>query len=383
MNPLDEIQSVREHPPHYVHVNPANLNWQWNHGAGGLPISQGSYVRVNPAFFQQNLPTCDASNPKRIIVNPKFFPQVQHEKTSNLPSTHLENVSKSHVLKVQNAHPSNVNDIELVQPVKKQPGSKPAVNQHHVNVRSTEKLKGYSKPSPIRHPGDRSKLTKFNFTNTPLKSKYKWKKTESPLKNAVAVKHAFKLVRVTPVLKATRESTFPSRQNSFKFLTPPKLTSTPIETQRTNSRFKLDNRTKNKKKSTKYSNPRTSLAKILLNKYKLIQNKCWKPSHLSFVKFGANRSVNRGFTNFKSPLNKPIVLRNSKFVLTQQQMLKKNKTNKKKVKSPKKKARSRYYDDASCPKPEEETFEDVEITAKPSGPKIRTPLGALPSFITL
>jgi hypothetical protein len=55
----------------------------------------------------------------------------------------------------------------------------------------------------------------------------------------------------------------------------------------------------------------------------------------------------------------------------------------KKTKTTKCKTQKRYYDDEA--KPDDEVLDDVdvEIAEKPSGPKNRTPIGALPSFITL
>jgi hypothetical protein len=57
----------------------------------------------------------------------------------------------------------------------------------------------------------------------------------------------------------------------------------------------------------------------------------------------------------------------------------------KKTKTTKSKTRKRYYDDEAKAKPDDEVLDDVdvEIAEKPSGPKNRTPIGALPSFITL
>lgn len=400
MNPNNPQNVIGNYPPHYFHVNPASLNWQWNQVVPGPPAVRGNFVHVNPAFFQPNvLPPPELPNPKRIIVNPKFFPHVQSEKNIGIPLNCQEVYHAERVVLVQNDEISSMDRQAVQQKVK---ASKQPIST--LNMQNSEQIaqQQQTKPSPIRHLADRRKLTKFNFINNSVKSKYQWRKMESPLKT-IAIKHAYKLVRKSAVKSPKIINRFTQRgqHHIFKTLTPPKLTSTPIEKQPpANSRFKLDNRVaKTKKKANKIASPRTSLPKILQSKYRLIRNKCWKSNSLTLGKLGSNHSivsrsvinrsiatrfvVNRSFTNFKSPLCTPSAHHGSKL----QRLAVINKSNKsiKKTKTSKKKAQKRYYDEETKAKPDEEVLDDVdvEIVEKPSGPKTRTPIGVLPSFITL
>ncbi len=370
--------------PHYPHVNPVNLHWnlQWNQAKPGASTVRGNVVHVNPAFFQPKLTSLNGmSNPQKIIVNPKFFPHVQNETT---PSTGLLSPTQD-VLYAERIPPFQINHVSNLKSNKiTNPQKSKATSQTILNVEKPRQVLLHNmKPSPIRHVGDRSKLTKLHFISNPSRSKYKWRKIDSPLKS-VTIKHAYKLVRKASVAKSpkiTNMLTLRAQHDIFMMLTPPKLTSTPIETQPSNSRFKLDNRVRNKKKAIKNSSSRSLLPKILHNKYQFIRNKCLKSNNLNLAKFAINRSVNRSFTNFKSPLCRPLLHHSSRL----QRMVNAVKPNRsiKKTKSTKNKTRKRYYDGEAKAKLDDEVLDDIEIAEKPSGPKIRTPLGALPSFITL
>lgn len=393
MNPNNPQHFMGNYPPHYFHVNPASLNWQWNQVMPGPAAVRGNFVHVNPAFFQPNMaPPPELANPKRIIVNPKFFPHVQPENNTGISSTSQEVKNLERVPIVLKDQSLILNRAVFQQEVKENKQPLMTLKSHNSQQIAQQ---CNTKPSPIRHIAERRKLTKLNFINHPIRSKYKWRKMESPLK-ATAIKHAYKLVRKS-VVKSPKLASFSTNRtyHALRLLTPPKFTSTPTETQPpANSRFKLDNRvTKSKKKANRSSSPRMSIPKILQNKYRLIRNKCWKSNNLTLTKSGINRSivnhrsivsrsvVNRSFTNFKSPLCRPIVHHNSRL----QRLAVVVKPNKsiKKTKTTKCKTRKRYYDDEA--KPDDEVLDDVdvEIAEKPSGPKNRTPIGALPSFITL
>ena len=392
MNPNNPHWNMSNYPLYFPHMNPATFHWnqnlQWSLPSSsteaaarpGPSAIRGNFVHVNPAFFQPNLPPPnELSNPKRIIVNPKFFPHIQNEMTTPVSTTQdILNVER--IPLAQNVQLSNLKTIKMANQPKIKSITQPTSNLKIENKALKSVL--HLKPSPIRpHVGDRSKLTKLNFSNSPGRSKYKWRKMETPLK-AATIKHAYKLVRKAPGTKLPKmASMLTLHAHDFKMLTPPKLTSTPIEAQSSNSRFKLDNRVRNKRKLIKSSSPRASLPKIIHNNYQLIRNKCWKPN-VNLAKFAVNRStVNRSFTNFKSPLCRPLVHRGSRL----QRLVNAVKPNKstKKVKTTKNKTRKRYYDDEAKAKVDDEVLDDTEIAEKPSGPKIRTPLGALPSFITL
>lgn len=395
MNPNNPQHLMGSYPPHYFHVNPASLNWQWNQAMPGPSTLRGNFIHVNPAFFQTNVaPPPELLNPKRIIVNPKFFPHVQPERNTGTSSASHEVKNVEIIPAVLRDQAPNLNRVVIQEETKEKKQHIMALNSHN----SQPIAQHHMKPSPIRPISERRKLTKMDFTNQPMRSKYKWRKMESPLK-AIATKHAYKLVRKSVVKspKLASLSTHRAQYHASRLLTPPKFTSTPTETQPPiNSRFKLDNRvTKNKKKATKSSSPRVSLPKVIQNKYRLIRNKCWKSKNLTLTKSGINRSiinhrsvvsrsvVNRSFTNFKSPVCRPMAHHSSRL----QRLAVVIKPNKsiKKTKTTKSKTRKRYYDDEAKAKPDDEVLDDVdvEIAEKPSGPKNRTPIGALPSFITL
>lgn len=370
-------------PPHYTHVNPAKFNLHWNQAqAIGIPAStRGNVVHVNPAFLQSKIPlTNNMPNSNRIIVNPKFFPHVQNEMLNGEQSAVHDNI---------NIKPASLPQIRqtVTGPFKQQVvnSSRPLVSNHKMLM--TQHLTYHAKPSPIKHVSDRNnKLSKLN-TNGHARSKYKWRKTESPLKSTT-IKQKYKLIRLKGAVNKSQKMMGMSNRfrshhhhDPLKMLTPPKLTSTPIETRPVNTRFKLDNRGKSKKK--------VLLPKILQTKYRLIRSKISnKPVHVltTPVKFSANRSiVHRNFSNFKSPLSRPLVHRK---LLRLVNAVKTNKNTTKKTKSsPKKKTRKRYYDDSEQipkAKAEDEVLGcDVEIAEKPVGSKIRAPIGILPSFITL
>lgn len=397
MDSNNQQNVMGNYPPRYFHVNPTSLNWQWNYVVPGPPAVRGHYVHVNPAFFQPNVPPPpELPNRKRIIVNPKFFPHVQPEKNIGIPSNYQEVYRAERIVLVQKDEVPYMDRQAVQEKVKanKQPIST-------LDIHNSEQIaqQQHTKPSPIRHLADRRKLTKFNFTTNPVRSKYKWRKMESPLKT-IAIKHAYKLVRKCVVKSPKLVNRFTQRGQhyAFKTLTPPKLTSTPIEKHSpANSRFKLDNRVlKTKKRTSKIASPRASLPKILQSKYRLIRNKCWKSNSLTLGKFGliVNRSVinrsiasrsvvNRNFTNFKSPLCTPLAHHSSR--LQRLAVISKSNKTVKKTKTSKKKKQKRYYDEETKAKPDEEVLDDVdvEIVEKPSGPKMRTPIGVLPSFITL
>lgn len=383
MNPNDPYHTMGHYPQHYTHVNPAKFNIQWNQPIpASSSLHRGNFIHVNPAFFTPVLaPQIELTNPKRIIVNPKFFPQIQQELVPEI-SPNGPNIVNS------GPNPPTQQDKDLgtnINRITVQPKARPANPVlSHQKVTQTI-LHPYAKPSPIRHASDRKKLTKLGPNSNPLRNKYKWRKIESPLKNTAIVKHAYKLVRKAPVLKSPKLAsllTLRAQNDTLKMFTPPKLTSTPIETRSRNSRFKLDNRSKTRKKTAKGVSPRASFPKALQNKYQMVRNKIWKPSHLTLAKFSVNRSVvNRSFTNFKSPLCRPIV-HHSRKLQRLVDVVKLNKSTKK-TKTARNKTRKRYYDDQAKAKSDDEVLDDVEIGEKPSGPKIRTPIGSLPSFITL
>lgn len=370
-------------PPQYPHVSPANLHWnmQWNQAIPAASTVRGNLVHVNPAFFQPKFTSLnEVPHSKRIIVNPKFFPHVQNETTpAGLSSTTQDVLNAERIPPFQNSQVSNLKSNKITNHQQNK-----ATPQTILNMEKPRQVLLHNmRPSPIRHVGDRTKLTKLHFINNPSRSKYKWRKMESPLKS-VTIRHAYKLVRKASVAKSPKMAnmlTLRAQHDTFKMLTPPKLTSTPVEAQPSNSRFKLDNRARNKKKSIKSSSPRSLLPKILHNKYQLIRNKCLKSNNLNLAKFAINRSVNRSFTNFKSPLCRPLV-QHSKRLQRMVNAVKPNRSSKK-TKSTKNKTRKRYYDEEAKAKLDDEVLDDIEIAEKPSGPKIRTPLGALPSFITL
>jgi len=396
MNPNNMHHLTGNYPPHYFHVNPASLNCQWNQAMPGPSAIRGNFIHVNPAFFQPNMaPPPELPNPKRIIVNPKFFPHVQPERNMWISSTSCEVNNVEIIPAVLRDQAPNLNRVIIQEEAKEKKQPIMALNSHNSQPIAQH---NHMKPSPIRHISERRKLTKMDFINQPIGSKYKWRKMESPSK-ATAIKHAYKLVRKSAVKspKLTSLSTYRAQHHTLRLLTPPKFTSTPTETQPpVNSRFKLDNRvSKNKKKTNKSASPRMSLPKIIQNKYRLIRNKCWKSKNLTLAKSVINRSivnhrsivsrsvVNRSFTNFKSPICRPMAHHSSRL----QRLAVVIKPNKsiKKTKTTKSKTRKRYYDDEAKAKPDDEVLDDVdvEIAEKPSGPKNRTPIGALPSFITL
>lgn len=346
------------------HVNP-NFLRQWNQQFQRPmlpPAFRPNIVHVNPAFFN---PSSDPNlpNPKKIIVNPKFFPQVQQPEAAKVIPT----------------------------------------------TATTEKP--ISKPSPIQAPKsvDSPRFPKLPQRPTSLpKNKYKWKKSESPLKPPTPSKQTrYKLIRKATTVKSPKLSMLLLNKQLFVkpglWLSPPKLASTPIKSpgiiKTTKSRFKLDNR---KKKTVK-----PSLSSPAVVKQPVANNKIWRSK--AVVKWYRNQQppssiiVNRSFTNFKSPLtrshlNPVLPPRGSrklqrlfaaiKPIKSTTVHNKKNKSIDKPNKTKIRKTRKRYYDEeetrSSQPSCKDETLgEEIEIAVKPSGAKERTPLGALPSFITL
>ena len=356
---------------HQVIVNPHfNPNFVRHWTGQGLPAPppvRSNFVHINPAFFPSsnvNHPTNPPPNSSKIIVNPKFFPvvhQQQQEQQTVLPT---QSVAEPKLLTHQN-----------VVPAVKVTSFKPAAV---LNSKTT-----WTKPSPIRLPstGDRSRL-KLNFSNQPqVKSKYKWKKVESP--NKPLSKHAYKLVRKTPLMKPPKLATLllhrPADPLKWR-LTPPKLTSTPVESpviglksykhRSLKSRFKLDNRVGKKKANTKQSTSKL-LPKILQTKYRLVRSK-----------LATRTGVNRTFSNFKSSLSRTNrTLNRLALKPTKSPSKKTSKTTK-----AKKKQRQRYYDEEESKQQSGDTAmldQSVAIGEKPSGRPNRLPLGELPSFITL
>lgn len=387
MNPnQNPSHVVANYPPHYYHVNPAKFNWQWNQ-AQEIPLAtattRSNVVHVNPAFLQPTIPLCSGMpNSNRIIVNPKFFPHVQND----LATAGSSKVSEAQTLKPTPslAPTDHIKSLRNANAMKISPQAK-ANKPHYLNLKMPNHLTSYFS-STIKPVGDRNKISKM--VHSQGKSKYKWRKLESPIKLTATIKQPYRLVRKGLTIKSQKvvnPSNVRLQNESFKNLTPPKFTSTPLGAIPTFTRFKLDNRSKTKKKVFKTStSPRASITKVLQSKYQLVRNKSSKPALLTPVKFTVNRSiVNRSFSNFKSPICRPLVHHGNK-LLRLVNVVKTNKTVKK-IKATKNKTRKRYYDDDEVKaKSDDEVLEgDVEIAEKPTGSKNRAPLGVLPSFITL
>lgn len=364
MNPSNyhlQQQAIPSHPyPANAHVNP-NFIRQWGQQAQYVATTRANVVHVNPAFFQPQPLEVPSTN--KIIINPKFFPQVQPERIV----------------------------VETAPPIA------------HASSKPTLTAAATSKPSPIRPPAaanDRSKLGRLNFAQYPAKNRYRWKKADSPSKMASTTKQTlYKLVRKAPALKSPKLATLlthrPRYSHSSKWLSPPKLTSTPIEStsKGLKSRFKLDNR----KKKLVNRSVNKSLTKIPVKphtpKSHHVRNKSWRPAALAKW-YNQRVATKSNFTNFKSPLSRSphvVLHRNGKLqrlvAAIKPAKVAKKPTTQKATKPSKAKARKRYYDETSSTREELHTTtlndSDIEIAVKPSGSKQRTPLGTLPSFITL
>jgi hypothetical protein len=119
MNPNNPQNLMGNYPPHYFHVNPASLNWQWNQAMPVPSAVRGNLVHVNPAFFQPNMvPPPELPNPKRIIVNPKFFPHVQPEKSTGISSTSPETSNVERISVVLRDQAPILNRVVIQQAVK-------------------------------------------------------------------------------------------------------------------------------------------------------------------------------------------------------------------------------------------------------------------------
>lgn len=363
------------------------------------PAVRGNLVHVNPAFLQQpHAPVVHQGSSNKVLVNPKFFPQVHNANlpatvnpplspapTVKLPKTRVAGEfaptgSKYHFQKPTQAIPNRVVLLSSDHPkqMPKQPQLKFKTKLKLVNVPTSSTASASpSRPAPVNKVQRVTKLSpKAKVFQMNLKNKYKWKKGESPLK-PLLLKNAYKLIRKSPS-KSPRLSLSIKIPpfNGLVVLTPPKLASTPIEKGGVVSRFKLDNRSKEKKKTFKY--PLGAL-KALRSKYKFVKNKHSKPDG-SIVIRASHASVSRSFSNFNS-FNKSLLLNRSKLHRT---LTPKNIKSPKKSKAPGKvKKSNRYYDTVLNGKPEDDVLEDVDIVANSSGPVPRAPLGTLPSFITL
>ena len=338
-----------------AHVNP-NFMRQWSQQA--QYVAPRANVHVNPAFFPPQ--TVEMPSTNKIIVNPRFFPQVQ-------PAEKL------------------VESVPVL-PLK--------IESLTIPVTATCS----NKPSPVRHPvgslvNDRSKLARLNFSHTAVKNRYKWRKVDSPSKSASSTKQTlYKLVRKAPALKSPKLSALLAhrpRYDTSKWLSPPKMTSTPIESpgKGIKSRFRLDNR--KKKMVNKSTNKSTIKATLKSKVNQPARNKCWRPAAMAKWYSHQRSAAKNSFTNFKSPLS-----RSQHIVLPRQGKIQRlvaavkptSKTTKKAAKPAKTKTRKRYYEESGSGLEEANSIlgdDDMEIGVKPANSKKRTPLGILPSFITL
>lgn len=345
------------------HINP-NFMKHWNQQQ---LLVRPNVVHVNPAFIQQScIPQVEPPNTTRVFVNPNFLNQAK-------PNSAV---------------------------VKENPISIPTEIQTTIKQATL-------KPSPIPHYQPAASLLnkrkiemKLHLSPVALKNQYKWKKVENSTKPiSTSIKNSlYKLVRKAPSLKSPKLSTLLTlkpRFSSTKWLSPPKMASTPNESspaKRTTSRFKLDNRKKTKAVKRTPTTP----------KQQTIREKYWRPAAISSKWFLDQRTSfgNRSFTNFKSTVSRPqhrhLVLppRGSRKLQRLVAAVKPVKNSStlvapKKKKTPTKaktKGRKRYYDEEgpSVHQTVEDSIgDDVEIAVKPSGSKKRAPIGDLPSFITL
>lgn len=421
MNP-----NINQHifPSYLPYSNYASYHTTWNHNLFH-PSVRGNLVHVNPAFLQPPPAPVAHPGPNKIIVNPRFFPQVHHSnvqsqavntgKPTSFAAT-TENLTDKFTASTDPNSRSHSREppqrIVLLPSEKAKVSSdqsrfKIKTNLKVVNVPSSSSANFTSKspsqhikaqtpppshakrfvvvhkPSPIRLNNRVVKLSpKLKVLQANLKNKYKWKKGESPLKPLI-LQNAYKIVRKSSPGKSSRLSL--SRKispfNSLMILTPPKLASTPVETESVKSRFKLDNRVNDKKKAVKSGSPRGLLTKILKSKYKIVRNKLFKPNSSAVIR-ASFTSVSRSFTNFTT-FNKSLLNRSK---VHRQVIVKKPvKIPKKSKAATKAKKSNRYYDNDSVlkTKAEEDKHDDVEVVENSSGPTPRAPIGTLPSFITL
>lgn len=313
-------EPVQDYSAHSYPLNAASI-WSWDHQQTALP-PRGNMVHVNPAFYQPPVPVVNPTTTK-VIINPKFFPSIQHEKTVVEPS--------------------------------------PAINVNSVsNSRATQAVveKKPLSAAPVLKP-----ITKYRSLNVNINSrnKYSWKKADTQV---------VKPTTRTPVKSPKISSKH--KYSAVKLMTSPRISSTPLRVF-SNSRFKVDNRLK-KKFASKVVRP--SPAKIVQTKYRLIIKRSLK-CNVARIRNSSNRStVNRSFTNFRTPLKtRSLVVRNMK------------KTNSKAKAPKKKEPKSckRYYNnETQIEETKDDEDDEVEITEKPSSSvKSRKPIGSLPSFITL
>lgn len=313
-------QPVQDYPAYYFPLNAASV-WSWDQPQTAPPL-RGNLVHVNPAFYPPPVPINNPTTTK-VIVNPKFFPSVQNEKTTVRPSPIVSS----------NSVPDS--KLTCVVAEKKLPSTTPvskSIERYHRSV-----------------------------VNVNSRNKYSWKRAD------------------VQVIKPTSRSPVKSPKsfgkhkfNSSKLTSGPRLSSTPLRPF-SNSRFKVDNRLK-KKFASKIVRP--SLPKILQTKYRLIIKRSLKCNVARARNLSSRSTVNRSFTNFRSPLKtRSLVVRNSKKIIS-------------KAKTPKKKElkiSKRYYNnETQIEEVKDDEDVEVEITEKPSSSvKSRKPIGSLPSFITL